>query len=61
MLLGFGYFHVYYVIFLFFFKKQKIIDQKKAIWPKVFYIIFLFSFKVGSVGLIDQKINFVLP
>ena len=43
-----------------FFKKQKMTDLKKASWPKFCNIIFLFLLKVGSVGPVDQQINFVL-
>ena len=46
---------------LFFFKKQKIIDLKKASRPKFCNIIFLFFLKIGSVGPVDQQINLVSP
>ena len=42
----------------FFFKKEKIIDLKKASWPKLCNIIFLFLIKVGSIGPVGQQINF---
>ena len=45
----------------FFFKKQKIIDFKKASWPKFCNITFLFLLKIGSVGPVDQQINLVSP
>ena len=44
----------------FFFKKQKTIDFKKNSWPKFYNIIFLFLLKVGSIGSVEQKIDFVL-
>ena len=59
MLLGFGY--LYKFVMFFFFKKQKIIDLKKASWPKFCNIIFLFLLKIGSVGTVDQQINLVSP
>ena len=39
----------------------KIIDEKKVSWPKFYNIIFLFLLNVGSIGSVDQQINFVLP
>ena len=48
-------------ISFFFFKKQKIIDFKKASWPKFCNINFLFLLKVGSVGPVDHQINLVSP
>ena len=45
----------------FFFKKQEIIDLKKASWPKFCNISFLFLLKIGSVGPVDQQINLVSP
>ena len=59
MFLGLGYLYVF--MFYFFFKKQKIIDLKKVRWPKFCNIIFLFLIKVGSVGSVDQQINFDFP
>ena len=47
--------------FLFFFKKQKIIDWKKASWQKFCNISFLFLLKIGSVWPVDQQINIVSP
>ena len=66
MLLGFGYLYkfvmFYFFFFCFVFKKQKIIDQKKASCPKFCNIIFLFLLlKIGSVGPVDQRINLVSP
>ena len=43
-----------------FFKKQKIIDYKKACWPKLCNIIFLFFLKIVLVGRLDQQ-NSVSP
>ena len=45
----------------FFFKKQKMKDQKKAGWPKFCNIFLLFLLKIGSVGPVDQQINLLLP
>ena len=62
MILGFGYLYkcvMFY--FLSFFKKQKIIDLKKASWPKFCKIIFLILLKIGSFGPVDQQINLVSP
>ena len=40
MLLGFGYLYKFVMFYLFFFfENQKIIDQKKASWPKFCNII----------------------
>ena len=47
--------------FIFFFKKQKIIDLKKASRPKFCNIIFLFFLKIGSIGPIDQQLNLFSP
>ena len=58
MVLGFGYLYVCYVLFIYFYF---LFFKKKAGWPKFCNIIFLFLLKVGSVGLVDQEINFVLP
>ena len=59
MLLGFGYLYKFVMFyFLFFFKKQKIIDFKKASWPKFCNITFLFLLEIGSVGPFHQQINF---
>ena len=58
MLLGFGY--LYKFMFLFFFQKAENNRLKKASWSKFCNIIFLFLLKVGSVGPVDQHINFVL-
>ena len=47
MLLGFGYLYKFvmiYFLFIFFFKKQKLIDLKKPSWPKFCYIIYFFFF-----------------
>ena len=47
---------------LFFFKKQKMKDQKKAGWPKFCNIfLLLFLLKIGSVGPVDKQINLLLP
>ena len=47
MLVGFGYLYVCYVLFLFSSKSKK-------------NYFFVFT-KLGSVGPVDQQINFVLP
>ena len=47
MLLGFGYLYVCYVLFIFSSKRKK------------FCNILLFFLKVGSVGPVDQQVNFV--
>ena len=58
MIPGFGYLYKSVMFhFLFLFKKQKIIDSKKASWPKFCNIIFLFLLKIGSVGPVEQQIN----
>ena len=52
-----------FVMFYFFFlqiAKQKKKKIKKSQWPIFCNIIFLFLLKVGSVGPIDQQINFIL-
>ena len=60
MLLGFAYLYKFVMFyFLFYFKEQKIINLKKASWPK--FYIFLFLFKIGLVRPVDQQINLVLP
>ena len=41
-----------------FFEKAEKNRLKKASWAKFCNIIFLFLFKIGSVGPIDQQINF---
>ena len=46
MVLGFGYLYNFVMFISFFFKKQKIIDFKKASWPKFCNIIFLFLLKI---------------
>ena len=62
MLLGFDYLHKSVVFYLLIFlKNQKIIDLKKASWPKFCNIIFLFLLKIGSAGPVDQQINLVSP
>ena len=62
MFLGFLVIYISLLFYvLFFFKKQKIIDLKKASWPKFRNIIILFSLKMESVGPLDQQINLVLP
>ena len=55
MLLGFGYLYVCYVSFLFSSKRR---NQKKASWPNFVILFLLFLHKVGSVGPIDQQVNF---
>ena len=60
MLFDFGYLCLLCFI-SFFFKKQKIMDLKKASCPTFCNIIFLFLLKVGSVGPVDRHINYVLP
>ena len=58
MIPGFGYLYKSVMFhFLFLLKKQKIIDSKKASWPKFCNIIFLFLLKIGSVGPVEQQIN----
>ena len=47
--------------FIFFFKKQKIIDFKKASRTKFCNIIFLFFLKIGSIGPIEQQLNLFSP
>ena len=63
MLLKFDYlYNLLCFLSLFFFKKQKTIDYKKASWPKFFNIIFFFFFAENrSVGPVDQQINLVSP
>ena len=53
--------HLFVLSHFFFFNQQKIIDLRKASWPKFCFIICFFLLKVGSVGPVDQQINFVLP
>ena len=57
MLLGFGY--LCFLCFIsFFFKKQKPIDFKKAVWPKFCNIIFLFLvFAKSRVGQARRPTN----
>ena len=43
---------------LFFLQKEKNNRLEKASWPK-FCNILLFFLKVGSVGPVDQQVNFV--
>ena len=62
MFLGLGCLYKFVMFYvLFSFKKQKIIDLKKASQPKFCTIIFLILLKIGSVGSIAQQINLVLP
>ena len=61
MLLGFGYLYKFVILhFLYFFQKAENNRLKKASWPKLCNI-FLFLLKAGSVGPVDQQINFALP
>ena len=56
MFLGFGYLHKFVMCcFLFFPKKQKIIDLKISQVVKI--CIFLFLLKIRSVRSVDQQIN----
>ena len=56
MLLGYIFkFVIFY--FFFFFQKAENNRFKKTSWPKLCNIIFLFLLKIGSGGLVDQKIN----
>ena len=60
MLLGIGYLYKFIMFYvLFFFKKQKLIDLKKASQSKFCTMIFLILLKIGSVGSIAQQINLV--
>ena len=61
--LRFGYLHEFIMFYFlsFFLKKQKIIDLKKGVWPKFYCVIFLFLLKIGSVGPVNQQIDFVTP
>ena len=43
MLLGFGYLYKFTLFYFFFFKKQEIIDFKKATWPTYFFLSFFFK------------------
>ena len=58
MLIGFSYLCVSYVLCLFFQIAEN--DRlKKANWPNFFNIIFWFLLNVGSIGPVNQQINFV--
>ena len=49
---------------LYFYFLQKVENnklKKKASWPIFCDIVFLFLLKVGSIGPLNQRINFVLP
>ena len=50
-------------VMFYFFLLQKVENDrlKKANWRRFCNIILLFLLKVGSVGPLDQQINFVLP
>ena len=50
-------------VMFYFFLRQKVENDRleKASSPKFCDIIILFLLKVGSVGPLDQQINFVLP
>ena len=63
MLLGFGYLYVCYALFLFPSKSRKYWIKKKPVGQSfvIFCCCCLFLLKVGSVGPIDQQINFALP
>ena len=59
MLLGFGYLYVCYAIFLFSSKSRKQ-QIKKNSWLTFCNIICLFLLKVGSIGPVDQQVNYIL-
>ena len=61
MLLGFGYLCKFIMFCFLFFKKQKIIDFKKASWPKLCNITFLLLLEIRSVGPVHQEMNLVSP
>ena len=48
------------MLYVFFLQKAENNRLKKASWPKLCNI-FLFLLKAGSVGPVDQQINFALP
>ena len=55
MLLGFGYLYKFVMFyFLFFFKKQKIIDYEEPVGQSSIVFFFLFLLKIGSVGPVDR-------
>ena len=60
MLLGFGI-YMFVMFYSFFLQKAESNRLKKTSWPKFCNITFFFLLKVGSVGPVDQQINFVLP
>ena len=60
MLLGFGYL-CKFVMFSYFFQKAENNRLKKAVGQNFVILFFCFYLKRGSVGLIDQQINLVLP
>ena len=68
MLLGFGYLYelVMFILFLFFKKKaennrlKKPVDQNLVILL-LLLLLLLFLLKMGSVGPVEQQINFISP
>ena len=52
---------IFVTFYFFFLQKVENNRLKKNSWSKFCIIIFLFLLKVGSVGPVNQQINFVLP
>ena len=53
--------YMFVMFYFFFLQKAENNRLKKASWPTFCNIILLFLLKLGTVGPVDQQINYVLP